>query len=256
MPSMKSPLPKQWIWQKLQPATRNCRTKLLHPGKAPKGYMSRGGKRSDKSWPNGFNDLTTSIAPFGTDGEIIVAGRQSASLGSTRKAIADRVVAAGRQRATGSFGYPTRAPLPFVGSGGSTMWSLNPYRFGKLNGTSIQPHGVRTHPPSADSGRRGRRSLSGGRRLVGRSSRREPGLRSGASSDSRSRSRECSESLTGRPRPLSAVGTQAMLASPLRCGPARRRPSGRLPGVRSLRAGWGTACHADASASLRRRLPG
>ena len=84
------------------------------------------------------------------------------------------------------------------------MWSLNPYRFGKLNGTSIQPHGVRTHPPSADSGRRGRRSLSGGRRLVGRSSRREPGLRSGASSDSRSRSRECSESLTGRPRPLSS----------------------------------------------------
>ena len=249
---MKSPLPKQWIWQKLQPATRNYRTKLLHPGKAPKGYMSRGGKhRISRGLTAG-----ASIAPFGTDGEIIVAGRQSASRGSTRKAIADRVVAAGRQRATGSFGYPTRAPLPSMGSGGSTMWSLNPYRFGKLNGTSIQPHGVRTHPPSADSGRWGRRSLSGGRRLVGRSSRREPGLRSGASSDSRSRSRECSESLTGRPRPLSAVGTQAMLASPLRCGPARRRPSGRLPGVRSLRAGWGTACHADASASLRRRLPG
>lgn len=90
--------------------------------------------------------------------------------------IADRVGFAGRYQTTSSFGYSFRAPFPFVGSGGSTMWSLNPYRFGRLSSTSILPHGVWTHPPSAGLGRWGCRSLPGGRRLVGRFSRREPDL--------------------------------------------------------------------------------
>ena len=61
------------------------------------------------------------------------------------------------------------------------MWSLNLYRFGELRSTSVSPHGAWTHPPLACSGSQSRRSLSGGRRLVGRLSRWNPTQGSGHS---------------------------------------------------------------------------
>ena len=49
------------------------------------------------------------------------------------------------------------------------LWNLNRYRFGKLMSTSVSPHGVRTRPPSAGSGRRGRRAYRAASALQGAS---------------------------------------------------------------------------------------
>ena len=147
---MKSPLPKQWIRQKLQPALKITGQSCCTPASPPKDICQ--GEASDRIsrglTAGGFDSLplapTVRLSSLGdsrpVEGRL---GRQSPTE-SSQLVVNERRVASG---------YPTRAPFPSMGSGGSMLWSLNRYRFGRLDGTSISPHGVRTHPPSAGSGR-------------------------------------------------------------------------------------------------------
>lgn len=89
--------------------------------------------------------------------DIAGVGGQPTDRRSTRKANADWVGWVGRN--LGSGGLEAARSGPLAGKrGGSMLWNLNQYRFGRLGRTSISPHGARTLLPRSGSQERTERT--------------------------------------------------------------------------------------------------